>query len=145
MKKTLLMVLSLVLCLTVLTGCFGSLVEEEDLPVADITSVPSVDNGDNSGNDISASGADKAVAAAAFMPKDIIIIHAGDSRFYDYRSNGKLACLTADHTLLRKKITLEQGILQTPKENRIANFFLTGGVAAAIGYIVISFFYSILV
>ena len=48
-------------------------------------------------------------------------------------------------TLLRKKITLEQGILQTPKENRIANFFLTGGVAAAIGYIVISFFYSILV
>lgn len=43
------------------------------------------------------------VVAAAFMPKDIIIVHAGDSRFYDYRSNGKLACLTTDHTLIQKK------------------------------------------
>lgn len=42
------------------------------------------------------------VVAAAFMPKDIVIIHAGDSRFYDHRSNGKLACLTVDHTLLQK-------------------------------------------
>ena len=37
------------------------------------------------------------IVAAAFMPKDIVIVHAGDSRFYDYRSNGKLACLTIDH------------------------------------------------
>ena len=46
------------------------------------------------------------VAAAAFMPKDIIIVHAGDSRFYDCRRNGKFACLTTDHTLLRKKIDM---------------------------------------
>ena len=46
--------------------------------------------------------------------------------------------------LIKKKITFEQGILQTPKENRFSNFFLTGGVAAAIGFIVVDFLYSIL-
>ena len=44
------------------------------------------------------------VAAAAFMPKDIIIVHVGDSRFYECRNNGKLSCLTVDHTLLRKAV-----------------------------------------
>ena len=46
------------------------------------------------------------VVCAALMPKDIVIVHAGDSRFYDCRDNGKLACLTADHTLARKSLEL---------------------------------------
>ena len=46
---------------------------------------------------------------------------------------------------IKKKLTFEQGILQTPKEHRISNFFLTGGVAAAIGYIAVKFLYSIMV
>lgn len=46
--------------------------------------------------------------------------------------------------VLNKKLSFDQGILQTPKEHRIANFFLTGGVAAAIGYIVLRFLYSII-
>jgi membrane protease YdiL (CAAX protease family) len=46
--------------------------------------------------------------------------------------------------VINKKITFEQGILQTPKEHRFANFFLTGGVAAAIGYIALRFLYSII-
>lgn len=46
------------------------------------------------------------VVAAAFMPRDIIIIHAGDSRFYDFRSNGKLLTLTGDHTFLQKNKAL---------------------------------------
>lgn len=45
---------------------------------------------------------------------------------------------------VKRKITLEQGILQTPREHRFSNFFLNGGVAAAIGFIVVSFFLSIL-
>lgn len=44
----------------------------------------------------------------------------------------------------KKKITFEQGILATPKEHRISNFFLTGGVAAAIGFIAIRFLLSIM-
>lgn len=42
------------------------------------------------------------IVAAAIMPDDIVVIHAGDSRFYDFRANGKLACLTTDHTFLQK-------------------------------------------
>ena len=45
---------------------------------------------------------------------------------------------------VKRKITFEQGILQTSKENRISNFFLNSGVAAAIGFIAVSFFLSIL-
>lgn len=60
----------------------------------------------NSNDDFAESPMGTTVVAAAFMPKDIIIVHAGDSRFYDCRSNGKLACLTADHTLLRKNMDL---------------------------------------
>ena len=45
---------------------------------------------------------------------------------------------------VRKKITFEQGILQTPHEHRFANFFLTGGVAAAIGFIAVRFLFSII-
>lgn len=44
---------------------------------------------------------------------------------------------------LKRKINFEQGILQTPREHRFSNFFLTGGVAAAIGYFVVSFLLSI--
>lgn len=46
-------------------------------------------------------------------------------------------------SFIKRKITLEQGILQVRKENLLANFFLNGGVAAAIGYIVFTFLYSI--
>lgn len=46
------------------------------------------------------------IVAAAIMPKDIVVIHAGDSRFYDFRDNGKLVCLTVDHTFLQKNIEL---------------------------------------
>ena len=45
---------------------------------------------------------------------------------------------------IKKKITFEQGILQTPKEHAISNFFLTGGVAAAVGFIAFDFFFSLL-
>ena len=45
----------------------------------------------------------------------------------------------------KRKITFEQGILQTPKKHRFSNFFLNGGIAAAIGYIAISFLYSIMI
>lgn len=45
---------------------------------------------------------------------------------------------------VRKKITFEQGILQTPHEHRFANFFLNGGVAAAIGFIAVRFLFSII-
>ena len=45
----------------------------------------------------------------------------------------------------KKKLTFEQGILLTPKKHRFSNFFLTGGVAAAIGYISLSFLYSLLI
>lgn len=41
------------------------------------------------------------VVAAAIMPKDIVVIHVGDSRFYEYR-NGKITCLTVDHTLIQQ-------------------------------------------
>lgn len=41
------------------------------------------------------------IVAAAVMPRDIVAVHAGDSRFYEFR-NGKLICLTEDHTLLQK-------------------------------------------
>ena len=44
---------------------------------------------------------------------------------------------------IKKKITFEQGILQTPKEHRISNFFLTSGVAAAIAFIAFEFLDSI--
>ena len=44
---------------------------------------------------------------------------------------------------IKKKITFEQGILQTPRENRISNFLLTGGVAAAIAFIAFDFLNSI--
>ena len=43
----------------------------------------------------------------------------------------------------KQKITLELGILPPAREHRIANFFLTGGVAAAIAFIAIKFIYSI--
>ena len=43
----------------------------------------------------------------------------------------------------KKKLTFEQGILLTPKKHRFSNFFLNGGVAAAIGYISLSFLYSL--
>ena len=46
---------------------------------------------------------------------------------------------------IKKKITFEQGILQTPKAHRFSNFFLTGGVAAAIAYITLRFLYSIMI
>ena len=46
--------------------------------------------------------------------------------------------------MFKRKINLEQGILQTPREHRFSNFFLTGGVAAAIGYFVIRFLLSIM-
>lgn len=44
---------------------------------------------------------------------------------------------------VKKSITFEQGILQTSREKRFSNFFLNGGVAAAIGFIAVSFFLSI--
>ena len=46
---------------------------------------------------------------------------------------------------IKKKITFEQGILQTSPEHKFSNFFLTGGVAAAIGFIALKFLYSIMV
>ena len=45
----------------------------------------------------------------------------------------------------KKKITFEQGILPTPKKGRISNFFLTGGVAAAIGFLAFQFIFSIFI
>ena len=45
----------------------------------------------------------------------------------------------------KRKITFEQGILQTPKKHRISNFFLNGGIAAAIGYIALSFLASMMI
>ena len=45
--------------------------------------------------------------------------------------------------MVNKSITLKQGELRT--RNSVSSFFLTGGVAAAIGYIVLSFLYSIFV
>ena len=45
---------------------------------------------------------------------------------------------------VKRSLSFEQGILQTSKENRISNFFLNSGVAAAIGFIAVSFFLSIL-
>jgi membrane protease YdiL (CAAX protease family) len=44
---------------------------------------------------------------------------------------------------VKRKITFEQGILQTPSEHRFSNFFLNSGIAAAIGFIAVSFFLSI--
>lgn len=71
------------------------------------------------------------VAAAAFMPKDIIIVHAGDSRFYDFRSNGKLACLTADHTLLRKTVSRLENISHADYANSDFCNFITKSVGPA--------------
>lgn len=45
----------------------------------------------------------------------------------------------------KRKITFDQGILQTSQKHRISNFFLNGGIAAAIGYIAFTFLFSILV
>ena len=47
--------------------------------------------------------------------------------------------------LFRRKIHLEQGLLQTPREHRIANFFLNNGIAAAVGCIAFTFLLSIFV
>ena len=44
---------------------------------------------------------------------------------------------------IKRTLTFEQGILQTPKEHRISNFFLTSGVAAAIAFIAFDFLNSI--
>jgi membrane protease YdiL (CAAX protease family) len=48
-------------------------------------------------------------------------------------------------SVIKKKITFEQGILPTPKKGRISNFFLTGGVAAAIGFLAFQFVFSIFI
>lgn len=48
-------------------------------------------------------------------------------------------------SVIKKKITFEQGILPTPKKGRISNFFLAGGVAAAIGFLAFEFIFSIFV
>ena len=48
-------------------------------------------------------------------------------------------------SVIKKKITFEQGILPTPKKGRISNFFLTGGVAEAIGFLVFKFIFSIFI
>ena len=45
----------------------------------------------------------------------------------------------------KRKLTFEQGILLTPKKHRFSNFFLNGGVAAAIGYISLSFLSSLFI
>ena len=41
------------------------------------------------------------IVASAVMPRDIVTVHAGDSRFYEFRG-GKLVCLTVDHTLMQE-------------------------------------------
>lgn len=46
--------------------------------------------------------------------------------------------------VIKKKITFEQGILPAAREKRLSNFFLTGGVAASIGFFAFKFIFSIL-
>lgn len=62
------------------------------------------------------------IVAAAIMPKDIVVVHAGDSRFYEFRDNGKLTCLTEDHSFLqRNKDLLANSALQNFGPSELGN------------------------